>query len=92
MHNFLDFDEFKKHMLQLKASGLSKQHAVSVGTADNAFLDKLEAENNEDESSGWSTKCNFTEPQKGYVGKIYAKKVDGFEMMWMKNDLKILNS
>ena len=53
LQNFLDFDQFKTHMLRVKASTTNKKHAESIGMADDAFLDKLEAENNEDESSGW---------------------------------------
>jgi hypothetical protein len=53
LQNFLDFDQFKTHMLRVKASSTNNKHAESIGMADDAFLDKLEAENNEDESSGW---------------------------------------
>ena len=49
----IERDQFKTHMLRVKASSTNNKHAESIGMADDAFLDKLEAENNEDESSGW---------------------------------------
>ena len=96
LSQFLDFNEFKTHMLRVKAmtskEGSSDSQPIQAVTADEALLTQLATEDVDNETTGWSKVTDFKKDAgKPYFGALHKKIVPGYSVNWTRSDLTFVD-